>query len=394
MAPQPNNTVRVDPDALIDKGKKLAELPGAPNGLFEILTKLSGNLQRLGEPWGDDKLGKQFAEGKEGYLSAKDAVVGNGSTGPDASGAVPVYAQLLVNYGRTLEEAGKAFAGGEDLFAEWMLKNYIDEDAKGNQGPYKGPVSSDPNHGKTGENSGNNGPTGPPVPPPGGYQGPGGGPEIKNPSGGETGAGGPGPGVGGMSSGGPGTGGPGAFSGPPVANYSAMGASGPASPFASKSGSLPGDFEGLPRGLGALPGGVDASLNPGLPGVLGPNAYKPIDPITGAPLDKSGAPGVGGKGGGPGGTLPSLRSVSAFDGEKLANKNGQPGSQTRAGVPGSGMMPGTPGGMPPGGQGGAPGDGKEKRRERRRPSPQVDEQVETSEVGNPWQRSGWRTGDR
>ncbi|WP_067844565.1 hypothetical protein [Nocardia lijiangensis] len=398
MAPQPNNghTVRVDPDALIDKGKKLAELPSAPNGLFEILTKLSDNLQRLGQPWGEDKLGKQFSEGAEGYLSAKDSVVGNASTGSDASGAVPVYGQLLVNYGRTLEEAGKVFASGEDLFAEWILKNYIDEDAKGDPGPYKGPLSSDPNYGKKDEDSGKNGPSGPPPPPPGGYQGPGdGGPEIKMPSGGDTGPGayGAGPGTGGTNAG--------DLSGPPVANYSTAGMSGPNSPLTLNTGPGQGNSGDLYGGTGALPSTKGTSLNPdfpgGVPGVLGPNAYKPaIDPVTGAPLDKSGGQG-GGKGGGLGGTMgsPSLRAAGAFDGEKLANKNGQNGTQARAAVPGTGMMPGVPGGgMPPGNQGGAAGEGKEKRRDRRKASPQVDEQADTSDSGDPWQRSGWRTGDR
>ncbi|MGW4741933.1 hypothetical protein [Nocardia xishanensis] len=396
MAPQPNNgrTVRVDPEALMDKGKKLSELPSAPNGLFEILTKLGDNLQRLGQPWGDDKLGKQFAEGSEGYLAAKDSVVGNGSTGPDASGAVPVYGQLLVNYGRTLEEAGKAFGSGEDLFAEWMLKKYIDDDAKGNPGPYTGPLSSDPNHGKNGENGGNNGPSGTPPPPPGGYGGSnGGGPDIKAPSGGDPGASTPGPRPG------PGGAGAGDFDGPPAANYSAAGTPGPNSPYASSTGPGHSDSDDLYGGTGTPLNPMGASLNPGFPGgapgVLGPNAYKPsIDPTTGAPLDKSG--GSAGKGGGPGGTMgsPALRLSGAYDGEKLANKNGQNGTQTRAAVPGTGMMPGMPGGMPPGNQAGAAGEGKEKRRERRRVSPQVDEPVDTSETGDPWQRSGWRTGER
>lgn len=400
MASQPGNgrSVQVDPEALTDKGRKLAELPSAPNGLFEILTRLNDNLARLGQPWGDDKLGQQFAEGSEGYLAAKESMVGNGSTGPDASGAIPVYGQLLVNYGRTLEEAGKAFGLGEDLFAEWMLKKYIDEDAKGDPGPYRGPLSSDPNYGKNGENGGDSGPSGPPTPPPppGGYQGQGGGgPEIKMP-------GGPGPGPEAYGPG-PGPGGPkaGDFTGPPAASYSAAG-TGPNSPFARDV--VPGQRDSSEL-LGRSPGTKDSTLNSGLPGgvpgVVGPNAYKPIDPVTGAPIDKSGGgTGAGGRGGAPGGGLgggpmgtPSLRSVGAFDGEKLANKNGQNGTQTRAAVPGTGMMPGMPGGMPPGNQAGNAGDGKEKR-QRRKTSPQVDEQPDTSDPGDPWQRSGWRTGDR
>ncbi|MFI9504723.1 hypothetical protein [Nocardia sp. NPDC052566] len=403
MAPQPNNgnTVRVDPEALIDKGKKLSELPSAPKGLFEILAKLNDNLNRIGEPWGDDKMGKSFAEGKDGYVSAKNSVVGNASTGPDASGAVPVYGQLLVNYGRTLEEAGKAFAGGDDLFAEWMLKNYIDEDAKGNPGPYKGPYSSDPNRGKD-ENDEKKGPSGPP-PPSGGDQGSGGGgggPEIKPPGGGDTGLGanGAGPGTGGPNAGGPNTG---DLTGTPPAKLSTAGVPGPNSPLTLGTDPGQGNSRDPLDGTGLSSGLKDTALNPGfpggVPGLLGPNGYKPsIDPVTGAPLDKSGGGAAGGKGGGPGATMGSLspRSTSAFDGEKLAGKNAQAGAPARAGMPGTGMPPGMPGGMPPGGQQGAGGDGKEKRRERRKVSPQVDEQSDTADPGDPWQRSGWRTGDR
>ncbi|MFF3228124.1 hypothetical protein ACFYV7_35385 [Nocardia suismassiliense] len=402
MASQSNNgrTVRVDPEALIDKGKKLAELPSLPNGLFEILAKLNNNLQSLGQPWGDDKMGKQFAEGDQGYLKSKDTLVGNASTGPDAKGAVPVYGQLLVNYGRTIEEAGKVFGNGDDLFAEWILKNYIDEDASGDPGPYKGPLSSDPNRNKDEkdeQNDGKNGPTGPPPPPPppGGNQGSGGGPEIK--SGGAPGPGalGSGPGPGGSNAGGPNIG---DVTGPPVANLSSSGMTGPNTPHIPGPGPGPGNPKDLLGGISpnAKNFGLESGLAGGVPGLLGPNAYKPaIDPVTGAPVDKSG--GQGGKGGGPGAPLsnPMLRSTSAFDGEKLAGKNGQGGPQTRAGMPGTGIPPGMPGGMPPGsGQGGASGDGKEKRRERRKSSPQVDEQSETPDPGDPWQRSGWRTGDR
>ncbi|QIS02315.1 hypothetical protein F5X71_08245 [Nocardia brasiliensis] len=405
MAPQPYNgrTVRVDPDALIDKGKKLAELPSEPNGLFEILTTLNNNLQRLGQPWGDDKLGKQFAEGSEGYLAARESVVGNASTDSDATGAVPIYGQLLVNYGRTIEQAGKAFGLGEDLYAEWILKNYVDEDAKGDPGPYKGPVSSDPNYGKNGDGGGDKGPSAPPPPPPGSH-GPGGGPDSKVPGGAPgVGAGGPGPGVGSGPGGGLGDG-----PKPEMPKPQIGGA--PQPPTAGESGATPphtpdpslrqGDSSVLSGG----PGLPDPSLTPGplggVPGVFGPNAVRPIDPVTGLPIDKPGGQGsgsgTGGKGGGLGGALgnPALRSVGAFDGEKLAGKNVPGVNQTRAVAPGTGPMPGMPGGMPSAGAGGGAGDNRDKQRERRKVSPQVDEPADSTDVNDPWQRSGWRTGDR
>ncbi|MEV6562791.1 hypothetical protein AB0M22_44225 [Nocardia sp. NPDC051756] len=405
MTPPPDHNgpaVRVDPADLIDKGKKLAELPSAANGLFDILNKLHSNLQSLGQPWGDDKLGKQFAEGASGYVAAVDSVVGNASTGSDASGAIPVFGQLLINYGATIQEAGKAFSAGEDLYAEWMLKNYVDEDAHGNPGPYKGPLSSDPNHGKTGDdnkdkNGGNNNgkdggdknSSGPP-PPTKENQGSGGGPkpggpDIPQPGGSNAGGSNPG----GSNPGGVGL--PGGATGP-----------GDGQPEKPAFSSAPGTERGSsidPLGLSPRSDGadLDAALNPGVGGLfgpLGPNGYRPsLDSITGAPVDKSGVPGLGGKsgaGGVPG--IPQTRlPSSAFDGEKLAGKNGVGGVPSRAAMPGAGMMPPGMPGVPPGAQSGGPADGKGKRRKPASPAPEVEEPAGTEES---WPLTDRRAGER
>ncbi|WP_054811322.1 hypothetical protein [Nocardia arizonensis] len=388
-----NRKVEVDAEVLIAKGKQLADLPGAGGGLFDILNKLSGDLARLGTPWGDDELGDQFAEGKDGYLTAKEGLIGNAGTGPDAQGAIPIYGQLLINYGRSLEEAGKRFSAGEDLFADWILKNYVNEDAKGDPGPYTGPLSSDPNHPSNKKNQ---------VPPPGGNQdkdgnGPngdgtngGGGPQIKSNGGngpdiGSSGLSGNGatPDLGGMNPSGPESS---PSDKPPFANLSS---SSPNSPFTP-------ELDGISNKA------IDPSTDPNSlfgPGTYGPGLSpydsKAIDPVTGKPVDKSGLP-IGstpGKGGAPLGN-PLLRPTGAFDGEKLANKSTQGANQSRAGIAGTPMMPGTPGagsGVP---GGASTGDTKDKRRERRKDTPAAEEIDIDSTGGGPWTRAGWRNSER
>lgn len=392
-----NRKVEVDAEVLIAKGKQLADLPSASGGLFDIMNKLSGDLARLGTPWGDDELGDQFADGKDGYLTAKEGLLGNASTGPDAQGAVPIYGQLLINYGRSLEEAGKRFSAGEDLFANWILKNYVNEDAKGDPGQYTGPLSSDPNHPSNKKNQ---------VPPPGGNQdkdgsgnsgngnngGGGGGPQLDSKGGsgpdlGNSGLGGSGaaPDLGSMKAG---LGGPESSSTdtPPLSNLSG---STPNSP-------LTAELDGTSNKA------VDPSADP--TSLFGPGTYGPglspydskaIDPVTGKPLDKSGLPigGTPGKGGAPLGN-PLSRPTGAFDGEKLAGKSGQGANQGRAGVAGTPMMP-----MMPGSGSGAPGgastgDPKDKRRERRKDTPAAEEVDIDSTGGGPWTRAGWRNSER
>ncbi|MGW5455913.1 hypothetical protein [Nocardia sp. NPDC003979] len=397
MPPQANSgEVSVDPEALIAKGKALSELPGEPNGLFAIMTKLYNRLNEIGQPWGDDKMGKQFSEGKDGYLSAEDNLLGNASTEKDAEGAVPVYGQLLVNYGKTLEEAGKAFGLGEDLFANWILNKYIDEDATGNPGPYTGKLSSDPNHSS---NKPPPGPTGPPPPDSANSNSGGGGgdgrPDIDIPNtdgatgGPTTGSGGPNPG----------------------GNAPDLGA------FQSKTGtdstgSGVSNFQGptggvdSPLTIGGSDGSSGGTTDPSslVPGALGPYAAQSVidpktgltlDPKTGLPIDpKTGLPlGTGGSGRSNSNSPQSTSSPRVpFDPERVANGGTQQGSQTRAGVAGTPMMPGMPtGGMPATNTGGQAGDPKDKRR-RRTTAPTADTEQPTE--SDPWTRAGWTPRER
>ncbi|WP_330179081.1 hypothetical protein OHB26_21570 [Nocardia sp. NBC_01503] len=375
-------------------------MPSAAHGLFDVLTKLSNSIHSLGQPWGGDAMGKQFSEGASGYLASVEALVGNGSTGSDASGAIPVYGQLLVNYGKTIEEAGKAFGLGEDLYAEWMLKNYIDEDAHGKPAPFTGPVSSDPNFGK---------PSGPPAN--NQYQG-GGSSGSGNSGGGNTG---------GSQSGGPNMGGhnPGGAN-PPGANPSGADASGPnldtgpsgpslanraltdsTGPLALSQQNGTGPWSSGNPIAAMTPPGTSITETPvdpgstGLPGAFGPNAYVPgTDPAGVGPQGNPVAtnPGPGGPGGGTAGAPRPPLPGSAVEGEQLATKGAPGGVQSRAAVSSGGMMPSAPG-IPGSGAGVGAGEAKEKRRgERRKPSSSADEGEGASGPNDPWQRSGWPVG--
>ncbi|MGW5380653.1 hypothetical protein ACWESM_34940 [Nocardia sp. NPDC003999] len=370
--------IKVDPQDLIDKGKRLAELPSAPKGLFDILSTLSDSLQRLGSPWGADEFGKQFAEGATGYSASAEALVGNASRESDATGAIPIFGQLLVNYGTTIEQAGRAFAAGEDLYAQWILKNYVDENASGDPGPYKGPLSSDPNFGK---NTGNNNPSSPRPGDQDQQSGNGGGQN----SGGSTGGGSD---PAGSSAGDPDADRP---NGPSTPNLAATGTPDPATPLSVEaSSSTPIDALPMP---GPTLGGVPAHPGaPALPGALGPNVYRATDPGTGVPVDKTGGPATGGKGGGiPSAPLPRVLGA-AYDGEKLVPKAGGIGAQSRAGVLPQAAMPGMPG-TPAMGSSGQSVSGKEKRQERREPP--VEEQFEPEpDAADPWHGLGPRDGGR
>ncbi|BDT90670.1 hypothetical protein IFM12275_06460 [Nocardia sputorum] len=377
--------IKVDPQDLINKGKRLADLPSSPKGLFDVLGTLSDSLQRLGNPWGADEFGKQFADGATGYSASAEALVGNASRGPDATGAIPIFGQLLVNYGTTIEQAGRAFAAGEDLYAQWILKNYVDENASGDPGPYKGPLSSDPNFGK---NTGSNNPSGPPPGDQDQQSGNGGGQNSGGSTGGGSNSGGSDPA--GSSTGDPDANRPNMPSTPHLATTSTPD---PAAPLSVKaSSSNPIDALATP---GPTLGGIPAHPGvPAFPGALGPNAYRATDPGTGVPVDKTGSPATGGKGGGiPSAPLPRMLGA-AYDGEKLVPKAGGIGAaQSRAGVLPQAAMPGMPGTPAMGSSSGQSVSGKEKRQERREPP--VEEQFEPEpDAADPWHGPGLRDGGR
>ncbi|MBU3064863.1 hypothetical protein KO481_25455 [Nocardia sp. NEAU-G5] len=383
-----SHVVEVRPDALIADGKKLASLPELVGGIFDTLTSLHNNITALGQPWGDDKTGEQFSQGASGYLAALNSLVGNASTGNDASGAIPVFGQILVNYGETIQTAGQAFASGDDLYAEWILKNYVDESASGDPGKYSGPLSSIPDSGGGGSTGPNNY-----------YYNTGGGGDSGGGghSGGDPGGGGSDNGAGGLGDGslGGGTGGSG------LGQKDELNGSQP-DPSGDTSGTAPttsdlspyGGASGAPDPLGAYALGPSGAVpgGPSDPGGEFDSAGVPF----GADGPKSYAAGLGKAGGGAAGLSAAEKlDRSPFQGEELASKLGAKGVSARAGGAGAGM-PGMPGGL-----GGATGKGKDdeknKRRDRRRGiSPDV--QIESGgddaprQPGDPWERSGWTTG--
>jgi uncharacterized protein YukE len=83
-----------------------SELRGTSQHLYdvssrmkEILSTLQGKLSAEGAPWGDDEMGKQFAEGDGGYLSQLDWV----------DGSVAAKTGLLDYYSRTLKHSADSF---------------------------------------------------------------------------------------------------------------------------------------------------------------------------------------------------------------------------------------------------------------------------------------------
>lgn len=65
----------------------------------DALARLRGNLGGEGAAWGDDKIGKQFADGDGGYLSQSDWV----------GGSVDAKTGLLDYYSRGLKGAADSF---------------------------------------------------------------------------------------------------------------------------------------------------------------------------------------------------------------------------------------------------------------------------------------------
>ena len=65
------DSLKVDPDRLRSAADQLADVGDQVKG---ISSSLHSQVDALGEPWGDDSTGHQFADGEKGYLAQKDAV--------------------------------------------------------------------------------------------------------------------------------------------------------------------------------------------------------------------------------------------------------------------------------------------------------------------------------
>ncbi|MBF6356149.1 hypothetical protein IU449_16645 [Nocardia higoensis] len=62
-------TVENYPPLLDKAAQATGEVRDRING---VLSTLAASLAARGEPWGNDKLGKQFAEGDQGYVKSKE----------------------------------------------------------------------------------------------------------------------------------------------------------------------------------------------------------------------------------------------------------------------------------------------------------------------------------
>ncbi|WP_157555400.1 WXG100 family type VII secretion target [Nocardia crassostreae] len=61
--------VSATPEQLRSAGGKMQALHDRVNGIFN---KLEGALAGRGEPWGNDSYGSGFADGEQGYLTARE----------------------------------------------------------------------------------------------------------------------------------------------------------------------------------------------------------------------------------------------------------------------------------------------------------------------------------
>ena len=131
-----------------------------------------------------------------------------------------------------------------------------------------------------------------------------------------------------------------------------------------------------------------------VPGAMGPTGYlNPNMPGSGENSPRiGGSVGSGGLGGGPSSPVSGLRmpTTQTSSDEKPA-KSTPAQTQSRTALTNGSMMPGMPS-MPATTAGGGAPDGKDKKR-RKEPARSEDRDAEPVE-GDPWQRSGWPTGNR
>lgn len=65
------DSLNVSPDRLRTAADHLTDVS---DRMKTILSSLNGQAESLGQPWGDDDTGHQFADGDDGYLARKDMV--------------------------------------------------------------------------------------------------------------------------------------------------------------------------------------------------------------------------------------------------------------------------------------------------------------------------------
>ncbi|MFE3188748.1 hypothetical protein ACFXHA_07035 [Nocardia sp. NPDC059240] len=59
-------------DLLVTASRKTGEVR---DGIQGVVDQFTSAADALGEPWGNDSLGKQFADGEQGYLASRKNIV-------------------------------------------------------------------------------------------------------------------------------------------------------------------------------------------------------------------------------------------------------------------------------------------------------------------------------
>jgi hypothetical protein len=90
----------VDPHNLRGTAEHLSDVKAR---FDDVLTRLHEKLAAEGSPWGDDKTGKDFSEGPNGYLAQKDWV--DQSVG-DKCDVLQWYADGLHDAANVFEQSG------------------------------------------------------------------------------------------------------------------------------------------------------------------------------------------------------------------------------------------------------------------------------------------------
>jgi hypothetical protein len=108
-----SGAIVVYPDQLADAGRTLGGggTGTAQGELDAIVGELTTTLHNYGpQTWGDDTYGKQFADGREGYVAARDNLLSGGTD----------MATVIGSIGRSLIAAAGNFtsneAAGRDTF--------------------------------------------------------------------------------------------------------------------------------------------------------------------------------------------------------------------------------------------------------------------------------------
>lgn len=95
------DSVEINPDGLRQAAVEFGVVADITR---RILTDLQSDCEGRGEPWGDDKAGREFADGEKGYKANRD------STFTSLTGLVTVFGDNAVN----LRDSANNFEANEN----------------------------------------------------------------------------------------------------------------------------------------------------------------------------------------------------------------------------------------------------------------------------------------